>query len=66
MSPAMSRPTFPLLLAAALAAVLPASAAPLLDSPQSGDPGIKGVSSISFGTGGLLLVADPTSASIIP
>ena len=45
--------------------VLPLSAAPLLDSPQSGGLKLKGVSSISFGANGLLLVADPGSQTVM-
>lgn len=47
-----------------LAFALPLSAA-LLDSPQSGGLKLKSISSISFGKDGLLLVADPTSQSVI-
>ena len=46
------------------AIALPLSAA-LLDSPQSGGLKLKSISSISFGKDGLLLVADPTSQSVI-
>lgn len=47
-----------------LAFALPLSAA-LLDSPQSGGLKLKSISSISFGKDGLLLVADPSSQSVI-
>jgi hypothetical protein len=60
----MKRPIFLSFVAVALAAVGSASAASVLESPQKGDPGIKAISSISFGQGGLLLVADPSSASV--
>lgn len=62
----MKRPatTF-FLVAAAMAAAVSLQAAALLESPQTGDPGIKGISSISFGKDGLLLVADQTNASIV-
>jgi hypothetical protein len=47
-----------------LSLALPLSAA-LLDSPQSGGLKLKSISSISFGKEGLLLVADPSSQSVI-
>jgi hypothetical protein len=47
-----------------LSLALPLSAA-LLDTPQSGGLKLKSISSISFGKDGLLLVADPTSQSVI-
>ncbi|HYF35230.1 MAG TPA: hypothetical protein VD994_08090 [Prosthecobacter sp.] len=60
----MKRPITSLFITAALAAASSATAGSLLDSPQSGDPGIKSISSISFGKDGLLLVADPSTASV--
>lgn len=59
----MKLSVLPLVLAAVFVALVSAPAA-LLESPQTGAPGIKGISSISFGKDGLLLVADPTSASV--
>jgi hypothetical protein len=47
-----------------LSLALPLSAA-LLDSPQAGGLQLKSISSISFGKDGLLLVADPSSQSVI-
>ncbi|MDZ4286765.1 MAG: hypothetical protein U0984_02340 [Prosthecobacter sp.] len=61
----MKRPTISFIVAAALAAAVSAPAAALLDSPQKGDPGIKSISALSFGKDGLLLVADPSTASVI-
>lgn len=54
-----------------LTAVLAASAAPvavsptLIESPQTGGLELKSLSSISFGPGGLLLVAEPGTASVV-
>ena len=48
----------------ALSLAIPLSAA-LLDSAQSGGLKLKSISSISFGKDGLLLVADPSSQSVI-
>jgi hypothetical protein len=48
----------------ALSLAIPLSAA-LLDSPQSGGLKLKSISSISIGKDGLLLVADPSSQSVI-
>lgn len=54
-------------LAAALAAAwaaLPLQAAPLLDSPQTGGLVLKSISSLTFATDGVLLIADPSSQSV--
>lgn len=47
------------------ASIITASAKPVLDSPQQGGLAIKSVSSLSFGKDGVLLVAEPSSSSVI-
>jgi hypothetical protein len=47
------------------ASTLGASAAALLDSPQKGGLQIQSLSSLSFGPEGLLLVAEPATASVV-
>ncbi len=55
-----------LILAALPAFSAPVAVAPsLIDSPQTGGLELKSLSSISFGPGGLLLVAEPLSASLV-
>ena len=56
--------SFPWLLTALIFVTALSSQASLLDSPQTGGLKLKGLSSISFGKDGLLLVADPTSQSV--
>ena len=54
-----------LLLASALHAAPVAVSPSLIDSPQTGGLEFKSLSALSFGPGGLLLVAEPGSASIV-
>lgn len=51
--------------AAFFAGIWSVSAKPVLDSPQQGGLSIKSVSSLSFGDDGVLLVAEPSSASVV-
>lgn len=59
-----SMKTLGLLPAFLFASALGASAA-LLDSPQKGGLELKSLSALSFGPGGLLLVAEPATASVL-
>ena len=53
------------ILAALLLTTSFGTAAALLDSPQKGGLQIKSLSSLSFGPEGLLLVAEPATASVV-
>ena len=53
-----------LLIATGLSAA-PVAASKLIESPQTGGLQIKSLSSISFGPGGLLLAAEPATASVV-
>jgi hypothetical protein len=63
--PAMKTTLFTLLLASALHAAPVAVSPSLIDSSQTGGLEFKSLSALSFGPGGLLLVAEPGSASIV-
>lgn len=61
----MNRTTHALCAIALFSAAATAYAAPLLESPQVGGLELKSLSSIGFGPKGLLLVAEPGSASVV-
>ncbi len=61
----MKKPALPLVALALLGANATAAPSPILESPQTGGLEFKTLSSLSFGPNGLLLVAEPGSASIV-